>query len=353
MNNLQTLQSLLYARGPCGLENEVRALCKELMSGLVDELFEDEAGNVIGLTKGQNKAPPLHIMVHMDEISLMVKRVEKDGRLKVIPLGGIYPFTFGQGPVEIMGDMEILPGILSNGPMHTSRESKSISKAKPTEHHGDGKAVNWEDMYVITRRTKEELKEAGIHAGIPVVIAQSRRTIHEIGDCYAAHFMDNRAAITTALMTLNRLKKSQSKPLGDVYMVCSTAEEIGGIGACYAARTLPGEITLAIDVGPVAEEYQTELSPSPIIVYKDSYTVYDPSLCRQLLAVGLAKGLEPQTAVWEGYGSDASIAKKYGQTPRAALVCFPTENTHGFEVIHKNAMKGIADLLASFLLSYG
>ncbi len=353
MNEQTLLQALIHARGPCGQEDEVRAVCHDAMSGLVDKLSVDPAGNLVGLTKGRGEAPPLRIMVHMDEICLMVKRIEDDGRLRVLPLGGIFPFAFGQGPVEILGDYATISGIMSNGPMHTSSETAHTYKVRPSgSGRGEGKSGEWKDCYVITRKSKNELVEAGVHAGSRVVISRARRNLVEVGDCIAAHYMDNRAAITTALLALHLLKHEKVQPAGDIYTVCTVSEEIGGIGACYAAKELPGEITLAIDVGPVADEYDTKLNDSPIVVYGDAVGIYDPLICRQLLEIGKLTNLPLQTATWENYGSDASIPKKYGQTPRAALVCFPTENTHGFEVIHKNAMSNCAKLVASYLKSY-
>lgn len=35
-----------------------------------------------------------------------------------------------------------------------------------------------------------------------------------------------------------------------MYLVFTTNEEIGGIGGSYARRTLPGDLTVALEVGP-------------------------------------------------------------------------------------------------------
>ena len=161
--------------------------------------------------------------------------------------------------------------------------------------------------------------------------------------------MDNRAAIATALVCINHFKVYGEKPGCDVYLVATGSEEIGALGACYASNNLPGDITFAIDVGPVAKEYQTELSASPIVVYKDRVTVYDKEICDKLTEVAFDIGLEPQQAIFGSYGSDASIPKLYGLTPKAALLALPTENTHGYEIIHKDAIYQCAELLYSYL----
>lgn len=348
---LSLLQLLVTARGPCGQEEEIRTVCAQLMRPICDEIKEDASGNLIGKISGKDPSrPATRIMVHMDELSLIVKRINPDGSLAVTPLGAIYPFNCGQGVVEIMGDRARVPGILSFGCMHVTQESPKIKKFVSSAAKGKNETIEWEDTYVVTRKTPEQLKTLGVHPGTRVVISQSRRDLQFIEDCVAGYFMDNRAAIATALVCMNQFKAHGEKPAGDVYLVATVSEEIGAVGACFASNELPGEITFAIDVGPVAKEYQTELTASPIIVYKDNVTTYDKSICDKLTELAYDNGIEPQQAVFGSYGSDASLAKSYGLTAKAALLALPTENTHGYEIIHKDAISQCAELLYSYLI---
>ncbi|WP_197975397.1 hypothetical protein, partial [Pantoea agglomerans] len=60
----------------------MRAICLESLTPLCDEAWVDRAGNVVGLIKGKhNDAEPagaVKVMAHMDEIAMVVKRVEAD-----------------------------------------------------------------------------------------------------------------------------------------------------------------------------------------------------------------------------------------------------------------------------------
>ncbi len=344
----ELLQSLMIAKGPCGEEDEVRLICKKQLESLTDEIWIDAAGNLIGKISGSKPDPAkaINLMVHMDELSLIVKRINEDGSLRVNPLGGIHPFNFGQGPVDIMGDKKTFSGILSFGCMHTTKETPSINKMTPEDHRGQGKTPGWEDVSVVTRMSPIELKKAGVHPGTRIVIGQSRRQLHHFQDCIAGYFLDNRASIAIALTALQQLKK----PKNDIYFVATCSEEIGAHGASYAARTLPAELTLAIDVGPVAKEYNTILSPDPIIVYQDAVALYDKKICDQMVSLSEKLGQKPQTAIFGSYGSDASLAYSRGQSAKAALLCFPVENTHGYEIAHKDSLNSCADLLQAFLL---
>jgi putative aminopeptidase FrvX len=248
--------------------------------------------------------------------------------------------------VEILADSGIIPGILSVGPQHTTADSARIWE---TKIKGGNVAMDWNHVYVFTRRTPAQLREAGVHAGTRVVIARSRRAFLEIEDCIGGYFMDNRAAIAIAVGAAARMKDSGVRPAGDAYLVMTTCEEIGGHGAAYAARTLPGDVSLAVDSGPACEEYGVELNDQPVVVYGDVQGLYDKSIADRLLTCGRELGMEPQCAYWQSYASDASMAKALGQTPRAGLLCIPTENTHGYEIIPRNGLHRCAELLAAYL----
>jgi putative aminopeptidase FrvX len=145
------------------------------------------------------------------------------------------------------------------------------------------------------------------------------------------------------------LKKREQRPVSDVYFVLTTSEEVGGIGGSYASRALPGDVTLALEVGPTEPEYGTTVGGGPIVAYSDAQCVYDKGLADRLMTIAEKLGMSPQAAALGAFESDASHAKASGLTAQAGLLCLPTLNTHGFEVIHKDAIPAIAQVLVEFL----
>jgi putative aminopeptidase FrvX len=135
-----------------------------------------------------------------------------------------------------------------------------------------------------------------------------------------------------------------------VYLVFTTNEEIGGVGGSYASATLPGTLTIALDVGPTEREYATTVTGGPIIGYSDALCVYDKDVADRLMQIANARGLAPQPATLGAFMSDASHSKASGLTPRAGLLCLPTLSTHGFEVIPRAAIDDMAGIVADFLL---
>jgi len=195
---VELLQDLIYARGPCGQEDEVRAICRRELETCCDAVHIDEAGNVVGRVRGMNGAvenstgtPIVRVMAHMDENAMVVKRINADGTLRVNNLGGIRPGNLGQGPVEILADSGVIPGILSLGPMHSSPETGNVEATRT-------RAMEWSHVYIFTRMTPDELERAGVHAGTKVAVARERRKLFPVGDCIGGYFMDDRAAVAIA-----------------------------------------------------------------------------------------------------------------------------------------------------------
>lgn len=68
-------------------------------------------------------------MALQDEIAMLVKRIADDGRLHVVALGGAFPVNFGMCPVDVMGESQILPGVLSFLRLFAANTNKMHAKA--------------------------------------------------------------------------------------------------------------------------------------------------------------------------------------------------------------------------------
>jgi putative aminopeptidase FrvX len=326
----------------------VREVCRRELAPVVDEAWVDEAGNLVGLVHGKDddKRSATRVMAHLDELSMLVKRIEPDGTLHVTQLGTMYPANFGLGPVAVLGDRHTLTGVLAVGSEHTTKESRRIWETKPDQ--GD-KSLDWLHVYVFTGCTPEELATAGVHPGTRVCVERSKRTLIDVGGFIGCYFMDDRAAVTASLQAARLLREREQRPAADVYFVFTTNEEVGGVGGSYASRTLPGSLTLALEVGPTEAEYTTSVTGGPIIGYSDAMCVYDTDVADRLMDIATELHLCPQAAVLGAFESDASHAKASGLTPRAGLLCLPTLSTHGYEVIARNAIPAMSEVLVEFL----
>ncbi|HEY9303730.1 MAG TPA: peptidase M42, partial [Mycobacterium sp.] len=207
------LQELLWTYGPCGQEDAVRAVCARELQPLVDDMWTDEAGNLVGYIGAADPSGDDHahrhrsassagpgagtrVTAHMDELTMLVKRVESDGTLHLTQLGIMYPGNFGLGPVAVLGAHQTLTAVLTLGSEHTTIESPRIWETKPDQ--GD-RALDWQHVYVFTGRTPEDLAAAGVHAGTRVCVDRSKRDLVQFGNYIGAYFLDDRAAVTALL----------------------------------------------------------------------------------------------------------------------------------------------------------
>lgn len=348
-NQERILAELIGARGPAGVEQEVAEVCERELAPLCDETFRDAMGNVVGLIRAtepprdEAEAGAVRVMAHMDEIAAVVKRVYPDGRLRVIKAGGLLPISFGQIPVDIMGDEGIVQGILSIGSLHVTKESARLSDSSNDD------VLDWDDVFITTRLSHKELSERGVHAGSRVVVGAYMRRLFKFQDCVAGHFMDDRALILVGIEAMRSIRECKHKLRRDVYFVATVEEEVTCAGAMYAAQRLPGDEVIALEVGPVAPEYDTELCERPIVLYGDMRGFYSKSVCDKLKRAVEEVGFRPQLALFENFASDASSVIAAGNTSRAGALCVPTQNTHGFEIIHRAAIPAAAAALAHYL----
>ena len=337
---LRDTAELVAARGPCGEEDEVAAVCRRRLEGICDEVRVDAAGNLVGLIRGGSREPGIKVMAHMDELSLCVKRIDGDGTLRVRPLGGMTPQRFGDGPVEVLADGGVIPGVVGFGPRHTAEGGSRDTGA------------GWESARVNARLSKEELGRRGVHPGTRVVIARSRRELFRFADCVGSYFLDDRACIAVMLAAGEGLREAGGPPC-DVHLVCTRLEEIDGGAAAYAAANVPGEVVIAIEVMAAAPEYDIPLDAVPVIVAADARCVYTTSVCRALADAAGTAGTGCRHATLERFASDASCSMHVGNAAKIGCIGFSSDNSRGFEVCLPEGLVNCAKMLAAYLQAGG
>jgi len=230
---------------------------------------------------------------------------------------------------------------LSVGSSHTSERSPNIHAAKTS------KPLTWEMCYVQCGLTREELKARGVDIGTRGCVSRLRKRPLYMAGRVCGWGLDDKGAVAAMLLTA-KLVREAGRPPRTVYFAATSSEEGGCSGGQYAARTLPAETMIAIEIAPVAPEYPVQMSPMPVIFYKDSYT-YDKALCDRLAECCDKIGCGHQRGVFRSLGTDVSIALKAGLVGRGAAIGFPTENTHGYEMANMEAILNCARALASFV----
>jgi putative aminopeptidase FrvX len=332
-----TVTELVLCHSPSGVEGEVDQYLLSQFESIGVPAWIDAAGNAIAKIPGEDSSRAIAITAHKDEIGAIVKSVGAEGRVEVRKLGGAFPWVYGEGVVDLLGDHETISGILSFGSRHVSHES-------PQKGQQEDQPVRWEDAWIETKCTADELEAAGIRPGTRMVVGKHRKRPFRMKDYIASYTLDNKASVAILLELATRLKR----PTVDVYLVASAKEEVGAIGAMFFTQRQRLEALIALEICPLSAEYPVQEGVTPVLLSQDGYGIYDEGLNQRLRQTAAQKFIPIQLAAITGFGSDGSIAMKFGHVPRAACLAFPTHNTHGYEIAHLGAIAHCTNLLQAY-----
>jgi len=333
----EQIEALVMCHSPSGAETEIDQWLFAYFRNLGLEAWQDEAGNVITKIPGRNPDQAIAITAHKDEIGAIVKTVETDGRVQIRKLGGSFPWIYGEGAIDLLGDQQTITGILSFGSRHISHES-------PQKSQQTDQPVTWEAAWVETKCSLTELEAAGIRTGTRAVVSKHRKRPVRLNQWIASYTLDNKASVAILL----ELARTLRNPAVTVYLVASAKEEVGALGALYFSNRQRLAALIALEICPLSPEYAIEDNDRPVLLEQDGYGIYDDGLNQELCQAAEAVDLQLQRAILSGFGSDASISMKFGHVARAACLSFPTQNTHGYEIAHLGAIVHCAQVLASY-----
>lgn len=334
------LAKLLPAHSPGGDEREVDELLLPEFRRWCIDVRHDSAENLIGLVRGKGRGAPLIITAHKDEVAMIVKRIEPHGELHVEGLGGIPPWKYGEGMVDLLTPGGTLPAVMSVGSMHTTSETPRVEEARH-------QPLDWPMVRVVTGLGREELATRGVYSGTRAVIARSRKGPFLFADCVCGFGLDDKVGLALMLEVMREV--SENPPARDIYFVASSAEEQMGCGGSVAGGELPADTMLALEIGPVSEEYGLDLRGGPVVWYRDSSGLYTKSFSDEICGTAERLGITCQRAVYDHAGSDASCARSSGQVGRVGCLSFPADNTHGFEVAPVQGILDTYRVLLAFL----
>jgi len=341
MDHLKLLKELIAIPGPPGQEKLVRETLASHLDKIGLKHETDAKGNLL-VNLGNSDRPKIVVTAHMDEIAMIVRRIEPDARLSVGPLGGLFPWKIGEGPVHVLTAEGALDGILSFGSIHTLDPASTVRKA-------DSISVDWDMVSVITGLSSKELTAKGVRPGTRVVVHPSRRDLSHIGPLVAGFFLDDRADLVSWLLALKQLKGTKAS----VLFAATTSEEVGGEGAKYILQRLRPDVCIALELGPAVEDAPVALSDQPTVWATDSYASMSSEDGELLETLGKELGMKLQFQALSRGGSDASSAAAQGLCARPITLGLAMANTHGFEIMHPNAMEELARLTVALVQRIG
>jgi putative aminopeptidase FrvX len=337
------LKELTEASGISGYEAGAAEVAAKHLKPFSDEVSIDKMGSVVALKRGEqtgDQRSKILLAAHLDEIGLMVTKIEDGGFMRITRIGGV--------------DVSILPGqevTVLVGATHASPLLRGVIGAKPPHLQEPGeseKPVKMEDLYVDTGRSKEELEEI-VEVGTLVRIESD---FTELGNGYiAAQAFDDRAGVASLIETMRRL--TVRKHTWDVYAIATAQEEVSGLGAMTTAFRIEPQIALAVDVtfgdSPGTPERRTyPVNKGPAIGLGPNF---HPKITKKLRDLAKENEIPYQIeADPHPGGTDAYHLQVSRAGIPAGLLSIPLRNMHTtVEVLKLEDIKRLAELLSIFI----
>jgi len=210
-------------------------------------------------------------VAHMDELGLIVTKLESDGSLRIRKVGGIDDRTLVGRVFEIKTQKGIVSGVIGIKPPHIMTDMEEAKKV-----------VRWQDLRVdVGTRSRKETEKLGVRVLDPMVLKKDITYITK--DLICARGIDDRAGCAILLDALEELK-NRKLPIR-VTLVWSVQEEIGLRGAKAVAFNLRPDYVFAVDTmtttdAPMTEEVyeKVALGGGPALRMFDSVAVASPKL---------------------------------------------------------------------------
>ena len=137
--------------------------------------------------------------------------------------------------------------------------------------------------------------------------------------------------------------------MDNVLFAATTSEETGGDGASFLLQGCRPVVCVALEIGPRSPDAPFPVDAHPTVWVSDTYAAADP---RDLDLLEAAAGDLNLPLHWQALtrgGSDASCAASRGLCARPVTIAFGAENSHGFEIMHRDAPENLARLLVAYL----
>ena len=234
------LRELTELTGISSREDEVVRYMFDKFKETTGDVSVDMLGNVTAAFKsGRPDAQRILLFAHMDEVGLMVKKVESNGFLRMERLTAV--------------NSHIIEGTIFHVRTHGGKAVKGIVGAK--SHHfmsaaDKSRVPELSELFLdIGCTSREQVNALDITEGCVVSFAHSFTEL--ANDIISTKSLDDRAGLLVLLELARHLKgKSIS---ADYYLVASVQEEFNIRGIMPAARAVDADIAIGLDITPAGD----------------------------------------------------------------------------------------------------
>ena len=347
----EVLKDLTAAPGISGYETQAAEVASKHLAEYSDEVQIDKIGSVVAIKRGEQNVERderrrILLAAHLDEIGLMVTKIESGGFLRITAIGGVDSSILPGQEVTVLGKKNYNPLTPFN-----KGDLRGVIGAKPPHLQApdeSNKPENIDDLYIDVGLSKEEL-ETVVEVGTLVRIESK---FLELANNYiAAQALDDRSGVVAMVETMRRL--ATRRHAWDVYAVATAQEEFSGSGAIGSAFGIRPQIAIAIDVtfgaAPGLPERETfGMNKGPVIGIGPNF---HPQISQKIqdLAKEHEIPFQVEPSPYPG-GTDAVNIQISRSGIPCGLLSIPLRNMHTtVEMLKLEDVKRLAELLSIFI----
>ncbi|MCL2856112.1 MAG: M42 family peptidase [Oscillospiraceae bacterium] len=330
MNEIrERLRKLTALVGISSREDDVVKYMAGAFLQCTDNVEVDMLGNVTAaFLSGHVDAQKIIFFAHMDEVGMMVKKVEDNGFLRLERLSAV--------------NSHVLLGAVYNVRTHNGKLIKGVIGAKA--HHvmsaeEKSRLPEISQLFLdIGCRSAREAEELGVTAGC--VVAFEHQFVEMPGNIVATKSLDDRVGLVVLLGLADHLK-GKSLPF-DVYLTASVQEEFSIRGIMPAVRKIDPDIAIGIDITPAADTpdlagfNESKLGGGPALTYYNYHgrgtlngIIPNEKLVQFFEATCNKESITFQREVCRGVLNETAYIAISGEKGVAtASVCIPTRYAH-------------------------
>lgn len=325
----ELIKQMVNLYGASGREHGVADAIEALVKDKVDTVARDAMGNLICEKRGTDpNGKRIMLSAHMDHIGFIVVAAEKEGYLRVMPVGGISLAVSRTRHVSFENGVQ---GVIVQEPVR------------------EGETPAMKHMFIDIGAADEAEALSMVQLGDVAVYANDcfRLGEHRV----AAPAMDDRVACALLVSVLEALPQTRNT----VIAVFSTQEEVGCRGAKTAAFAVEPDVGIALDVTangdtPETKQPAVRLGDGAAVKIMDRGSISNPQLVEELLAAGARANVKTQREVLPFGGTDASAIQLSRGGVRVCTVSIPCRYVHSAcEVIDLRDVEAAKALLVEYL----
>lgn len=331
MNLTELIKSLSNADNISYVTDAVTVAGKELIKNCEIKNFND--GSLAAfINKGKEKTALFD--AHIDQIGMIVTKVNDNGFLKVSNVGGIDERLLAATPVNVYGKRKIT-GVFCSTPPHLVKADQEKSVKKITEMAidtglSDANLIVSEGDVVTYSVTATELKNG-------IVTGKS---------------LDNRAGVAALIRAVELISQSDDTNY-NVIILLSIGEELGLRGAKLKAFDMNIDFAVAVDVSfgncpGVSSDKTAKLGSGAMIGVSP---VLSSEITKKLITAAKVNDINYTLEVMGGNTStNADELSLVKSGIPCGLVSIPLRNMHTpVEVVDVNDVESTARILAAFV----